>query len=86
MTWFWGKVQAEPTVFAELVRSGLLLAIVFGISITEEQLAAVMVFIGLVITFFTRAAVTANTKVDTHVTVTRTSVPEGTGSTTKTVE
>lgn len=86
MQWFFNQVQAEPTVFGELIRSGLLLAIVFGVDITEEQLAAILVFVGLVITFFTRKAVTPNTKVDTHVTVTRTGVAAGTGSTTKTIE
>ena len=84
MQWFFTAVKNEPAVFGEMIRSGILLAIVFGVAITEQQLAAIMVFLGIVITFFTRAASTPNTKVDTHVTVTRTSAPEGGGTTTKT--
>ena len=83
MKWFLEQIRAEPTVFGEVVRSFLLLLILFGVTITEQQLAGIMMFIGLVITFFTRRSVTPNTKVDTHVTVTRTGVADGMGITTK---
>ena len=75
----WEKIKSEPVAFAELIRTGLLLAIVFGVTITEQQLAAVMVFIGAAITLFTRQAVTPNTKVDTVVTVERTGTDPGAG-------
>lgn len=86
MTWFWGKVAAEPVAFAAVLRLGILMGVVFGLQWTVEQIAATMAFIEAALLFLTRGSVTANTKVDTNVTVTRTSVPEGTGSTTVTRE
>jgi hypothetical protein len=69
------RIKDEPVAFGEFIRTSLLLAIAFGVTITEQQLAAVMIFIGAGITFFTRAAVTPNSKVDTVVTVERTGTP-----------
>ena len=86
MTWFWGKVAAEPVAFAAVLRLGILMGVVFGLKWTVEQIAATMSFIEAALLFFTRGSVTSNTKVDTNVTVTRTSVPEGMGSTTKYIE
>ena len=86
MTWFWGKVAAEPVAFAAVLRLGILMLTVYGVKLTVEQIAATMAFVEAALLFFTRGSVTSNTKVDTNVTVTRTSVPEGMGSTTKYIE
>lgn len=78
MKGLWELIKGEPVAFAEVIRTGLLLLIVFGVTITEQQLAATMVFIGTALMFFTRRAVTPNTKVDTVVTVERTGTGDGT--------
>ena len=86
MKWLWDKVAAEPVAFAAVLRLGILMLMVYGVKLTLEQLGATMAFVEAFLLFVTRQTVTANTKVDTHVTVTRTSAPEGTGTTTKIVE
>lgn len=86
MKWFLEKVFAEPVAFAAVLRLGILMLTVYGVKLTVEQIAATMAFVEAALLFVTRQSVTANTKVDTNVTVTRTSVPEGMGTTTKTIE
>ena len=86
MKWFLDQVFAEPVAFAAVLRLGILMLTVYGVHLTVEQIAATMAFVEAALLFVTRKSVTANTKVDTNVTVTRTSVPEGMGSTTITKE
>lgn len=86
MKWLWDKIAAEPVAFAAVLRLFILMLTVYGAKLTVDQIAATMAFIEAALMFATRGSVTPNTKVDTNVTVTRTSVPEGMGTTTKTIE
>jgi 3-hydroxymyristoyl/3-hydroxydecanoyl-(acyl carrier protein) dehydratase len=71
MTWLWQRIKDEPVMFGTAIRLGFVAAMAFGLQWTAEQLAAAMAFVETVIAFLTRGSVTPNTKVDTVVTVER---------------
>jgi hypothetical protein len=54
---------------SEVIRTGIILAIAFGVSLSQEQFAAIMVFVGAIFlavqTITTRSRVTPTTKGDT---------------------
>ena len=59
------KLSTEPVAIinaiSEVIRTGIILAIAFGISLSQEQFAAIMVFVGAVM--LTIQTVTARSKV-----------------------
>jgi hypothetical protein len=55
-----GRLLNEPVVITSLIQSGIALGIAFGLTVTPEQLAAIMAFTGTVLAFLARALVTPN--------------------------
>lgn len=53
-------IKDEPVAFREIIYSGLLLLMAFGTVISTQQLSSIMIFVGAVLTFLTRRAVTPN--------------------------
>lgn len=58
MTKFWALVRAEPVRLVAAVQSTLAVLVVFGVPLTEAQLAAVVLAIGAWLGFVTRQQVT----------------------------
>ncbi len=54
----WRKVLDEPVAIGALFRACLLALMAFGFTITNEQMAAVMLVVELALALFTRAKVT----------------------------
>lgn len=52
------RINEEPALFAEVVRTALMLAVAFGVALTTSQVVAVMVFVSAALTFWTRKRVT----------------------------
>ena len=57
------KFSTEPALWIEVIRTGLLMGILFGLHLTNEQLAGVMVFLGAFALVIVRQSVTPNGKV-----------------------
>ena len=85
MTSIWSSIVANPVKLAGALRAIILCAVSFGLRWTPEQIGATMLAVEAVLGIFTVQTTTPNSKVDTSVTVTRTSAPEG-GTTVKTVD
>mgnify|MGYP001619088772 FL=1 len=54
----WRKILNEPVTVGALFRACLLALMAFGFTITNEQMAAVMLVVELALALFTRATVT----------------------------
>jgi len=54
----WRRILSEPVAVGALFRACLLAGMAFGLTITNEQLAAVMLVVELALALFTRAKVT----------------------------
>ena len=52
------RIRREPALVSELVRAVLLCGVVFGLPLTEEQTAAVLLVVGAVMALFVRRRVT----------------------------
>ena len=64
----WGKIQAEPQAFGEMIRIWLAVASVAGAFVMDDKLEKIlMMAISVTITFFTRKASTANVNVEAKV-------------------
>lgn len=57
------RIAREHAVVSELVRAILLCAVVFGLPLTEEQTAAVLLVVGTVMALIVRARVTPASEV-----------------------
>ena len=57
------KFSTEPALWIEVVRTGLVMAILFGLHLTDQQLAGIMVFLGALALVIVRQSVTPNAKV-----------------------
>ena len=56
------KMENEPVMVAEIIKAVLVMAISFGLTVTPEQLAAIMTVVGLVSAFaYTRKRVSPMT-------------------------
>lgn len=55
-----GRIFNEPVMLGTVIRAGLLALMAFGIGLSAEQLAAVMVFVEALLMWITRAFVTPN--------------------------
>jgi hypothetical protein len=60
-------VQSEPAVIIGLVNAVLALIVLFGVPLSEEQSAGIIVFVNVVLGFATRMMVTPVAKVDARV-------------------
>ena len=60
MTWLLNQIQSEPVAFNAVVQSFLAMLCTFGLRLTPEQSGTILVFTQVVLSFFTRRAVTAN--------------------------
>ena len=56
----WKRILNEPVVITSLVSSAIALGIGFGLKVTPEQLSLIMAFVGTLLAFLARAAVTPN--------------------------
>lgn len=56
------RFTTEPALWIEVVRTGLVMAILFGLHLTDQQLAGIMVFLGAVALVLVRQSVTPNAK------------------------
>ena len=54
----WRRVLDEPVAVGALLRALLVASMAFGLTMTNEQLAAVMLVVELALALFTRAKVT----------------------------
>jgi hypothetical protein len=54
----WGR---RPVLYAALVRSGIAVLVAFGVEITAEQLAALMLFVETALAMVTNSYVETNT-------------------------
>lgn len=57
------RFDSEPVMITAAMRAGILCGTAFGLEWTGEQVAAVMLFVELVVAVFTRGKVTPNTDV-----------------------
>jgi hypothetical protein len=60
VTWLWNLVKSEPAQAAAVVRVTLLFLTAFGFHFTPAQMAVTLLLVETVLTFLTRANVTAN--------------------------
>lgn len=51
-------LDREPVLTLDLIKSGLMLAVAFGLDLTAEQIALVMTFATAALSYLTRARVT----------------------------
>lgn len=57
-------LTAEPSAWFFVIRTGLSLGMAFGLQLTAEQMASVMLFTEAVLALFGRSMVTPNVKLD----------------------
>jgi hypothetical protein len=62
----WG-LTSEPSAWFYVIRMGLLMAMNFGLKLTAEQQASVLMFSEAVLALFGRSIVTPNAKLDPEV-------------------
>jgi len=60
--WLADLIKSEPVFFQAVIQAGIALGISFGLSMTTEQVGAIMAFTAALLAFLTRTAVTPNTK------------------------
>ena len=64
MNKIWNLIQSEPVALQALLQASLSLLEAFGMHLTTEQMAEINVFTAAALAFFTRKAVTANSKIN----------------------
>ena len=60
-------IRDEPVVFQQLIQSGLIMAVLFGLSWTDEQQGAVLLFTGMLLSIIARSMVTPVANVEAKV-------------------
>jgi len=57
MVWLFDRISAEPAVVVGLVQAAIVLGVSFGLSLTQEQTAAILAFTAALLGFVTRSQV-----------------------------
>jgi hypothetical protein len=58
----WNLIQREPVLIGQIVTAVIALAVAFGLNLTPEEKAGIILLAGLIITLLSRAQVTPNVK------------------------
>lgn len=64
-TWLIDQIKAEPVAAQAIVQSFLGVAMSFGMGLTPDQMASILVLSSAVLAFITRRHVTPNVKIGT---------------------
>jgi hypothetical protein len=67
MSAIWERIKKEPSLLFALVNATLALVVLFGLPLSEEQSAGIIVFVNAVVGILTRQSVTPNAKFNAEV-------------------
>lgn len=59
----WKNILAEPTAIITAIRSLVMVGVLFGVTLTDAQVAGILLAVESVLTLVNRALVTPNSKV-----------------------
>lgn len=60
MNFLWERIKAEPASFLAILSVVINLAVLFGLTLTAEQIVGMNALLALIVGFLTRQAVTPN--------------------------